>query len=59
LYYDDIVSNCIDILLKMVYSSNGQMAARGPDPASGLIYSGPRQVTGLFSQKLNFTTVMA
>jgi hypothetical protein len=34
-------------------SSDGQLAARG------LIYSGSRQVTGLFSQNLNFTTVMA
>jgi hypothetical protein len=40
-------------------SSDGQLAARGPDPARGLIYSGPRQVTSLFSQNLNFTTVMA
>jgi hypothetical protein len=43
----------------MVYISDGQLVARGPDPARSLIYSGPRQVTGLFSQNLNFTTVMA
>jgi hypothetical protein len=40
-------------LRDVFYSSDGQLAARG------LIYSGPRQVTGLFSQNLNFTTVMA
>jgi hypothetical protein len=43
----------------MIYISDGQLAARGPNPARGLIYSDPRQVTGLFSQNLNFTTVMA
>jgi hypothetical protein len=37
----------------IIYGSDGQLAARG------LIYSGPRQVTGLFSQNLNFTTAMA
>jgi hypothetical protein len=37
----------------LIYTSDGQLAARG------LIYSGPRQVTGLFYQNLNFTTVMA
>jgi hypothetical protein len=26
---------------------DGQLAARGPDPARGVIHSGPRQVTGL------------
>jgi hypothetical protein len=29
------------------YASDAQLAARGSDPARGLIYSGPRQVTGL------------
>jgi hypothetical protein len=28
----------------------GQLAARGPNPARGLNYSGPRQVSGLFSK---------
>jgi hypothetical protein len=31
----------------IVYVSDDQLAARGPDPARGLIYSGPHQVTGL------------
>jgi hypothetical protein len=32
---------------QMIYSSDDQLAARGPDPARSLIYSGPRQITGL------------
>jgi hypothetical protein len=32
----------------IVYTSDSQMAARGPDPTGGLIYSGPCQVSGLF-----------
>jgi hypothetical protein len=31
----------------MIYISDDQLAARGPDPARGLIYFGPRRVTGL------------
>jgi hypothetical protein len=31
----------------IVYISDDQLAARGPNPARSLIYSGPRQVTGL------------
>jgi hypothetical protein len=30
------------------YISDDQLAARWPDPARGLLYSGPRQVSGLF-----------
>jgi hypothetical protein len=39
----------IYILLKpLLCVSSNAMMANGPDPARSLIYSGPRQVSGLF-----------
>jgi hypothetical protein len=40
-------SPTVFVILSILYSSDDQLAARGPDPARSLIYSGPRQVTGL------------
>jgi hypothetical protein len=37
----------------VLYSSDDQLAARGPNPASGLIYFGAHQVSGLFSKILS------
>jgi hypothetical protein len=43
-----VYSHLLDLVNFTIYSSDAQLAARGPDPARDLIYSGPRQVSGLF-----------
>jgi hypothetical protein len=42
-----MAGNITAICEQIVYNSDGQLAARGPDPARSVIYSGPRKVTGM------------
>jgi hypothetical protein len=44
----------------MVYNSDGQLAARGPDPVRGFIYSGPppRHRFGSIGESFNICLIL-